>query len=125
MKTPQSTSEFLEILYKSGNQNISPVFREAVSTPDIPWKLNPTTGHLKGVALNDKKVSIQGANLFITGPVNRRVRSDATGFYGTADLPPGKYQLVLESSKNPFVTNVFTISIGNVTTCDIHTSKEH
>lgn len=92
-----------------------------VSCPDMPWKTNPTTGHIKGHITRGGTGWMDGATVTATGPVTRTTKSDGTGFYAFIDLPPGTYTVTASktgygsktASPNPIV------SAGQVTTCDI------
>ena len=72
-----------------------------------------------GVAAGVRTNSLDFASVTITGPTNRTLRTDATGFYGAADLSPGSYVL---TASFPGLVNVSTtniVSAGAVTTVDL------
>ena len=74
----------------ASSANPSAAFATAVPVPEMPWKTQPTKGHLVGyVRGNAGARTLDGAAITLTGPVQRRLTSDATGFYGAVDLPPG------------------------------------
>lgn len=70
--------------------NYSP-FRQAAAIPDMPWKSAPTRGHLMGQVVDRANRTVEGAAVSVSGPVSREITTDATGFYGFVDLPPGHY----------------------------------
>lgn len=70
----------------------TPVFAEAASVPAAPWKTSADFGHLLGYVRDaTTERGIDGAEVSVCGRVNRTLRSDASGFFGTVDLPPGDY----------------------------------
>jgi hypothetical protein len=100
--------------------NASPVFSTCVPTPDMPWKLKPVKGHLKGFVFSGKNnEALDGAKITLTGATNKTMTADATGFYGAVDLEPGKYTLTTVSPDHAARTNEIAITAGNVTSQDI------
>jgi uncharacterized lipoprotein YddW (UPF0748 family) len=99
--------------------NAVPLFATNVPTPVMPWKTAPTRGHLKGFAYGGTTNNpLDGASLTLTGPTNRALLSDATGFYGAVDLPPGNYSLTaVQTGFVAFATNL-TVTAGTVVTRD-------
>jgi uncharacterized lipoprotein YddW (UPF0748 family) len=97
-----------------------PIFSEAATIPPMPWKISPTTGHLKGNLTSRAPTNfLDGAVVSLSGPVNRAQTNDATGFYGFVDLPPGNYTVTASFAGHVnSVTNV-TIAAGIVATCDL------
>jgi hypothetical protein len=90
----------------------------------MPWKKAPTKGHLKGFVYGgDKTNALDGATLSLTGPKNRTLVSDATGFFGAVDLPPGDYALVASFTDYRRSTNSLHIEVGKVRTQDILLEK--
>jgi uncharacterized lipoprotein YddW (UPF0748 family) len=73
--------------------NPAPLFREPVPVPLLPWKATATTGHLKGYVAGGSShlFALDGASLTLQGPLSRKLSTDATGFFGATDLPPGRY----------------------------------
>jgi uncharacterized lipoprotein YddW (UPF0748 family) len=75
-----------------------PVFSAPATVPPVPWKSSRQFGHLKGFVRNSRtETAIDGARIVLTGPVQRTLQSDATGFFGTVDLPPGDYRLAVSA----------------------------
>ena len=116
-----SRSDFLKALTGSGRRDpgSTPLFPTPVDVPEMPWKTSPTRGHLKGyVTSAPRRTGIDAATVTLTGPVNRSLISDATGFYGTVDLPTGDYLLSVKlPNYQPAETNV-TIAAGAVASRD-------
>lgn len=69
-----------------------PVFAESVRPPDLPWKSNPTAGHLGGRVTLDGD-GVDGETVQISGPVTQRVKTDGNGEFAVIDLPPGQYRV--------------------------------
>ncbi|MBA4147568.1 MAG: family 10 glycosylhydrolase [Verrucomicrobia bacterium] len=96
------------------------IFSEKVAIPSMPWKKFPTRGHLKGFVGGGTSTNhLDGASISIKGPVNRSFISDATGFFGSVDLPPGRY--TLNASFNGYLSSStnFSVTAGLVTTRDL------
>ncbi|HAV63242.1 MAG TPA: hypothetical protein DCY13_12865, partial [Verrucomicrobiales bacterium] len=120
---PRAT--FLAALTQPGTStlyetNATPVFASIATVPAMPWKTAPTLGHLKGFLRSGADNSgLEGVTVEITGPVNRVLKSDATGFYGAVDLAPGSYSLlVMEPGFEPAMDS-FNITAGAVATRDL------
>lgn len=87
-----------------------------VGIPDMPWKSAPTRGHVMGtVTLAPNGAWADGATVSITGPENRTMYSDGTGFYAFIDLTPGSYQLTASMSGYPSVSATVIVAMGMVT----------
>ncbi|MFN7138541.1 MAG: family 10 glycosylhydrolase [Limisphaerales bacterium] len=100
--------------------NATPIFQTWVPTPDMPWKSAPTRGHLKGYLLgNEASNFLDGGTISISGPVNKTIRSDGTGFYGAVDLQPGNYTATASFPGYSVVTTNFTVAVGQVTDLNI------
>lgn len=96
-----------------------PVFAAKATIPAMPWKTAPTRGHLKGFTFQaGTSNGLDFASVTITGPTNRTLRTDATGFYGAVDLPPGSYVLTASFPGYQTVQSTNTITAGTVTTVD-------
>lgn len=119
-------NDFLSALTRPSKYsgNGTPVFAKPVSTPEMPWKTKPTMGHLKGFIYSGSKTStLDAAMISITGPKNKDLISDATGFYGAGDLPPGDYTLTISFPGCEPTTATCNISVGKVTTKDIQVNR--
>ncbi|HEY5481672.1 MAG TPA: family 10 glycosylhydrolase [Verrucomicrobiae bacterium] len=84
--------------------------------PDMPWKSAPTKGHLMGaVTIADSGAWADGATVSITGPVNRSLDVDGTGFYAFIDLPPGGYNLTVSKLGYLEAPATVNVAVGEVT----------
>ena len=87
--TEDATAE----LYDPGGD---PLFATRATPPAMPWKTDAAKGHLMGFVRDASTLaSFDGATLTLTGPVTRTFISDGTGFFGTVDLPAGRYTLTV------------------------------
>ena len=94
------------------DSNPTPVFAVNTNSPPMPWKTAPTRGHLKGFLLNANDSSgIDGGVVNVTGPVARTLVADATGFFGSVDLPPGTYSI--SATFYGFSTNTATLVVAS------------
>jgi uncharacterized lipoprotein YddW (UPF0748 family) len=100
--------------------NPSPLFVNRATPPDMPWKTSPTRGHLKGFVLNGTNLAgFDGATVTLTGPTNRTLLTDASGFYGAVDLPVGNYTVAAAFTGFNSRTTNCAVTAGVVTTRDL------
>ena len=90
-----------------------PVFAPHALMPSMPWKSEPTTGHLMGF-VTQAGGPADGATVTLGGPARRMATSDGSGFYGFVDLAPGVYRISVGSA----VTTT-TIRAGIVSTATL------
>ncbi len=84
--------------------------------PAMPWKVAPTNAHLMGsVTLAGTSVWADHATVSITGPVNRSMTVDGTGFYAFIDLPVGNYTVTASKAGYQNLQTNANIAIGSVT----------
>mgnify|MGYP005836594819 CR=1 FL=1 len=96
-----------------------PVFSSAASPPVMTWKTAPTRGHLKGYLRDAASLAgLDYATVILSGPVNRTLRTDATGFFGAADLLPGNYTLTAGLAGYLSRSSNVTVTVGAVATQD-------
>ena len=58
----------------------------------MPWKTNMSRGHLMGTVEDvHTGYKYDGLTVTLSGPVNRTLKTDGTGFFGAVDLPVGTY----------------------------------
>lgn len=75
---------------------------ERAAVPELPWKTNPTYGHLIGTVTEAMEGNwVDGALVTLSGPENRTITCDGTGFYAFIDLAPGTYELFYDASGLP------------------------
>ncbi len=106
---------FLNALTKpsSYDPNPMPVFADTVVPPVMPWKTAPTLGHLNGLAVNGiSGERLDAALVKLSGPVTRNGYTDANGWYGFVDLPPGSYTITAASGRLVPATNTIVIAAG-------------
>jgi uncharacterized lipoprotein YddW (UPF0748 family) len=97
-----------------------PIFAAPATVPVMPWKVAPTKGHLKGLVLNATNSAVfDGATVTISGPTNKTMLTDATGFFGAVDLAPGSYTISASFSGYGSTVSPFTVSAGEVTHVDL------
>lgn len=90
-----------------------PVFAPNARIPAMPWKSEPTTGHLMGfVITNDKPVD--GASVTLAGPARRTTATDGNGFYGFVDLPPAVYRVTVGQMTLPITVTTGTVALLNL-----------
>ncbi|MBN1193619.1 MAG: family 10 glycosylhydrolase [Coriobacteriia bacterium] len=85
------------------------------SIPVMPWKTNPTKGHISGTVTYTGGAWADGATASITGTESRSMLCDGTGFFAFIDLTPGPYTLTISKSGYPNVQVPVTVAIGAVT----------
>lgn len=101
-----------------------PLFPTRADIPDLPRWTNGK-GHLKGTVTSVAAPApgwIDGGIVTISGPVSKSMRTDGTGFYGWADLPPGTYSVTFSARNLPTRILSATIIAHKVTTLDCRMS---
>ncbi len=84
--------------------------------PAMPWKTNPTTGHIMGtVTIAGTGAWADFTTVSVSGPVSRSMMVDGTGFYAFIDLPPGTYTVTATKTGYPVAQAPVTVAIGEVT----------
>lgn len=91
--------------------------------PVMPWKSNPTKGHISGTITDFTSGKwIDGAKVTLSGAASREQYCDGTGFYAFIDLAPGSYTVKVEKSGTaarptnyPTVTKAVQVAVGAVT----------
>jgi len=95
-------------------------FPSPVAVPPMPWKSDVSRGHLMGfLRIADGSIPIDGATISLSGPAQRSLKSDATGFFGTIDLPPGAYSLSVSIPGFPPISRSLTISGASVSSANL------
>ena len=89
---------------------------DPANIPDMPWKSNPTKGHISGTVTYTADAKwVDGATVTLTGTESRTMLSDGTGFYAFIDLTPGSYTLTVSKSGYADVQRTVNVQIGSVT----------
>lgn len=112
-----SRTTFLNTISAAGGP-----FPQKVPTPTMPWKVSPNRGYAMGIvtASNDGW-PFDYAEVKLTGPETRTVRTDGNGFYGVVDLLPGTYTITASMPDLPYDPAVAEISVvaGEVASADL------
>ncbi len=117
-------SAFLEALTQTNvarqyDPNPDPLFYAQATVPGTPWK-TASKGHLKGFACGGSTTNpLDGVTVTLSGPTNRTTFSDATGFYGWVDLPPGSYTVSATLPGFGTASSNVTITARAVSTADL------
>jgi len=80
-----------------------PVFAGTATVPAMTWKTQPTTGHLSGTVKTDEgtpfdQVRVEVYDAETEAFVAARV-TDGLGWFGFVDLQPGRYKVVVDSTR--------------------------
>lgn len=95
---------------------VSQVCPTPTNIPVMPWKVSPTKGHISGtVTYASSGEWADGATVTITGPENRSMYCDGTGFYAFIDLTPGSYTVTASKTGYPSAQTTVQVAIGSVT----------
>lgn len=110
-----SRAEFIDALTNDAAAEVyepggTPVFATAASPPPMPWKTDASRGHLMGTLTTGEGAAVDGATVTITGPANRTLTTDATGFFGSVDLPPGSYAVTVSLPGHEPVSQSVTVT---------------
>ncbi len=96
-----------------------PHFIAAAPVPSMPWKEQPTKGHLSGVVRRAEgtaadQVRVDLVNMETNTVVASR-RTNGLGWFGFVDLPPGEYRLSVDASPKGAAASVIQVVAGQVT----------
>jgi hypothetical protein len=83
----------------------------------MPWKSEPTTGHLMGFVTAAGNPA-DGATVTLNGPTLRTATTDGNGFYGFVDVAPGVYRVSVDT-----VVTSTTIRAGVVSTATLRLQR--
>lgn len=90
-------------------QLVAGPFASTVTVPTMPWKTNAAKGHVMGYVLSGA-TAFDGVTVTLTGPVTRTFTTDATGFFGSVDLPVGTYTITVNQPGYRPLTKTFVVS---------------
>lgn len=96
--------------------NPIPVFSTPAPIPTLPWKTNPTKGHVRGTVFSNSNWA-DGALVKLTGPETRQMYADGTGYYAFVDVAPGTYTISATYGGQTQYESV-TVNAGIVSTQD-------
>ncbi|MGH3728982.1 MAG: family 10 glycosylhydrolase [Micromonosporaceae bacterium] len=98
-------------------------FADDAAVPVMPWKADPTEGHIAGRVTTDDTAADQATVVLRplgAGEVQRR-STDGDGWYGFVHLAPGRYLVRVElpdgTAGDP--ARVVTVKAGKISTADI------
>ncbi|HEX2954608.1 MAG TPA: family 10 glycosylhydrolase [Bacillota bacterium] len=104
-----------------------PVFPTPVPVPDMPWKSKPTKGYLMGTVTDPSgkiydhyKITVVAIDPVTLKPnaanASYEVYTDGNGWFGSAELLPGKYRvsLAINNSSTPIFRDI-AVEPGRVT----------
>lgn len=78
--------------------------------PAMPWKTKIAKNCFKGVVFGqDGTNGLDGAKIELTGPISKQFQTDASGFFGCWNLPPGKYKATITSAGYQTKTNEIVV----------------
>jgi hypothetical protein len=82
---------------------LPPVFESPTTVPPMPWRTNPTTGHLMGTVRTQDDTAVDQINVRLldarTDAVVASRLSDGSGWFGFVDLAPGRYRVVVDGPR--------------------------
>lgn len=83
--------------------------------PAMHWKTAPSKGHISGtVTIAGSSRWLDGATVQVTGPEERSMLTDGTGFYAFIDLTPGTYNITVSKAGSATVQRQVVVGIGEV-----------
>jgi uncharacterized lipoprotein YddW (UPF0748 family) len=93
------------------------VFGTPAVPPRWPWVFAPTTGHLQGIAaINGQVIPDARVTLFRDGTWDRELSASVDGWYGAADILPGRYTIRVEDrGSGRVVEHQVPVRVGQVT----------
>jgi uncharacterized lipoprotein YddW (UPF0748 family) len=98
-----------------------PVFAEPAIVPEMIWKTQPTTGHLKGTVRDPggapfDQVRVDLYNAETDAFIASRI-TDGSGWFGFVDLAPGRYKVMVDGARAYGQrVEVFNVTRGQLTT---------
>ncbi len=109
---------------------LPPLFPNSAPIPNMPWKAQPTKGHVMGSAIREDGTAFDAATVTIqnidapTSP-SRTTVTDGSGFYGAIDLAPGRYRATAQLAGNALYSCAFNVAAGAVTIADLHPAEKN
>jgi uncharacterized lipoprotein YddW (UPF0748 family) len=74
-----------------------PIFASTANVPPMPWKAQPTTGHLRGIARASDGTALAQTQVLLfsqsSGAIVRSMKTDGLGYFAFVDLPPSSYRV--------------------------------
>ncbi|MEJ2736240.1 MAG: family 10 glycosylhydrolase, partial [Anaerolineae bacterium] len=103
------------------NAAVTEVLTRTASVPALPWKDWPALGHLAGRLTQPTDCrTLDGYPVSLTGPQDRSLITDGSGWFGAVDLPPGAYLLSVQVVSPTLTLQVpVTVAAGAVAEADV------
>ncbi|SEP64132.1 Uncharacterized lipoprotein YddW, UPF0748 family [Virgibacillus subterraneus] len=98
-----------------------PVFSEPAAIPDMPWKTNPTKGHLMGYLMDEDGDPVDNGKVVLRGSKGKtyQFETDGNGFFGLTDLPDGHYVAQIDGETGEGSSKPLDIEAGVVTETEL------
>jgi uncharacterized lipoprotein YddW (UPF0748 family) len=93
------------------------VFATPAAVPAMPWKDQPSLGHLRGTATDAAGGPIAGAAVTLYDSGDRAIAqrvTDGSGWFGFVDVLPGAYRATIDSTRAVSSTGSVTVAAGQV-----------
>ncbi|PTX55026.1 uncharacterized lipoprotein YddW (UPF0748 family) [Melghirimyces profundicolus] len=95
-----------------------PGFHDVARPPEMKWKTRPSKGFLMGQTVDREGRPLDGAEVELRHRSHRYlVKTDGSGFFGKAELPPGRYTVKVKKGKGPAET--IRIRAGRVSRVEV------
>jgi uncharacterized lipoprotein YddW (UPF0748 family) len=132
---PESNDWLFSLLAKPGSyqdpvlkQKIAtePVFPTPVAIPDMPWKSRPDSGYLMGSIADSTGKIYDGLRVTVKSDeikLRREAITDGSGWYGMAQLVPGRYQVMVAHPDFGVKRVETVITAGKVSVADFSLSE--
>jgi len=74
-----------------------PIFAATANVPPMTWKTQPTTGHLRGIAVSSDGAVLAQTQVLLfsqaSGAIVRSAKTDGKGWFAFVDLPSNNYRV--------------------------------
>jgi uncharacterized lipoprotein YddW (UPF0748 family) len=124
---PAQRAELIRALTQPNEYDplVPPVFEFPVPVPAIPWKDQPTKGHLMGTVKTPEGVPFDQVMVYLYDAetdvlIASRV-TDGTGWFGFVDLAPGRYKVQVDRTRAHGYNQTVTVAVsaGQVATVEM------
>lgn len=99
---------------------LAEVFPGKAPFPTLPWKAQPTQGHVKGNVFSGSGLAwADGAEVTLSSKGVKRAQTvSGTGFYAFVDLPPGNYAVTATHQGETSAPRIVAVRAGAVASAD-------
>ncbi|MBI4493048.1 MAG: family 10 glycosylhydrolase [Chloroflexi bacterium] len=97
-------------------------FARPARPPAMAWKAQPQRGAVMG-EVRAQGQAVDGAEVRVRGPASAVTRTDGTGFYGVAGLPPGDYTVEAWRGGQLLAAAPATVQAGKVAEAALASAK--